>query len=255
MADGAECHAHDCQLVPAERANQPATRRIPDPHGLVPADRGEHRPVGAVGHPPADVGVMSAKVVDQPSGRRVPDLRRPILTGRGERLAVGAEGHVEDIVGVAAERQERRMALPLQVVPFPAAQVGRAAVEQPLGTARILRQAFAVRQGDIAEVELQFQLVGLLGLPATGDSLAAGEPLKPDGRQRGTDRHGRQHHQRARSGDSPPSGCGGTTARSAPPAPARAPGSAGPPRTAASPPPRPPPSGTAAAGSRPSPWR
>src|SRR4051812_43850448 len=114
MPGGAESYADYGPPMPEKRAKRLAIPRIPDPHGLIPADRGEHPPVRAISHPPADIGVMAVERVDPPASRRVEDACGPVLAGRGERLPFRAVRDVEDIIIMRGNRQEGRLAQPPQ---------------------------------------------------------------------------------------------------------------------------------------------
>ena len=76
---------------------------------------------------------------------------RPIHADRGDLPAVRAEGHADDRRRVL-EGRRLAVALPLEEVPLPAAQVLRAVVEQLLGAADVAGGQLALRQGDALEV-------------------------------------------------------------------------------------------------------
>src|SRR5262245_23481358 len=101
--------------------------------------------VGAVGQVGAE-GALSPQWLQHLASPRVPDRNGPILTGRGDLRVVGAKGHVVDRTRVLY-RLHVVVALPLQEVPLPAAQVFRAVAEQLLGAADVAGGQLAPRQG------------------------------------------------------------------------------------------------------------
>ena len=82
------------------------------------------------------------------TGGRIPDHGVSVELGRDEPLAVGAERHVDDLgPGMADEGGSRTC--PLQVIPFPAAQLRRAVGQKLVDPAQLFtassRSARAIR--------------------------------------------------------------------------------------------------------------
>ncbi len=137
---------------------------------LVPAGDRDPLAVGAEGHA-LGASLQAIKVADRPAEPGIPqdqfrivgDLGVVILlAGAGDQQpAIGAEGHAVDQAGVARERTTLEVAGTLDEVPFPAAQGGRALLQQPLGPGDV-GQRLALGQADSVDVELSFQGRGFL---------------------------------------------------------------------------------------------
>src|SRR5262245_16429038 len=108
------------------------------------ARQGQVAAVRTVGHAAAEAGGswdrhkyrLSLQGVQHAARPRVPDLERPIHAHRGELPTVRAPGHADDRSRVL-QGSRVAVALPLEEMPLPAAQVLRAVVEQLLGAADV----------------------------------------------------------------------------------------------------------------------
>src|SRR5262249_22063166 len=89
----------------------------------------------------------------------------------GDQLAIGAEGHApgaDTLVPAVGEQIE--VASPLDIVPLPAAQGGRAFLQEAIGSGDAVCLPFAVGSVDAADGKLPFQrLCALDGFPRPGD--------------------------------------------------------------------------------------
>src|SRR5438445_44051 len=101
---------------------------IPDRHGVVPAGRGEAPAIRAEGHA-LDMAVVAAQRVHRLARAGIPDSYGPVRAGRGHALALGVKGHADDFAGMALESGKPALAQPLEVTPFPLAQLRRAGFE------------------------------------------------------------------------------------------------------------------------------
>src|SRR5438270_280218 len=71
------------------------------------------------------------------AGNRIPDPDESVLAARGDPPAIGAESSAEHGLRVM-QGLKAFQSQPFEVVPFPAAQVGGAGVEQSLHPAKII---------------------------------------------------------------------------------------------------------------------
>src|SRR5262249_50651117 len=100
----------------------------------------------------------------------VPEPHGPIQAGRGQHPTIWTEGHATDDSGVAGEDQGLLVHPPLQEVPFPAAQLGPALVEELFGAGRMVRRQLPFRQGD--PLEVGGAPLAVEGLPLAAEGLA-----------------------------------------------------------------------------------
>src|SRR5439155_13759506 len=103
--------------------------------------------VGAEGQA-QDAILMAGQGLHLPPRGYVPDLDVLLLAGCSQAPAVGAKCQLGKVlqseVPAEGERDRGRAAQSLEVVPFPAAQQGRALVEQFLGPARVFERLLAL---------------------------------------------------------------------------------------------------------------
>ena len=178
---------------------------------------------------------MATEGVDLPAGGGVPELHRGVLASRGEGAAVGAERHAPDEGRVAAQAVDaRRTTEAIEIVPLEAAKIRILSPFRLQHVQMILHHVGpAVLPGLLGELDLrQVQLAVadqllISGSPrflisTPGLRLRLGRvPSGPDG-EIGRDQRAQDHRQRdADDQAGHQSGCGGTTARPAPPAPIR----------------------------------
>ena len=129
--------------------------QIPDLRCHILASRGEV-PAVAAKHDAGGIRLVSLPLPEFLSGFRLPDRDNARLSARGQELAIAAERQADDRA-VVAQGRESPVPQPLEVVPFPAAQVGWALLEQRFHPAQVVRGPLAVRQGNALEVELGFE--------------------------------------------------------------------------------------------------
>src|SRR5690242_212224 len=117
------------------------TASVPDANEAVVSRHGQVAAIRTVGHAADEDGAPAGRLLLQ--GMQllarvgVPDLERPVIAGRGELPAVRAKGHAGDRGRVLEGSRLAVVALPLEEVPLPAAQVLGAVVEQFLGAADV----------------------------------------------------------------------------------------------------------------------
>src|SRR5262249_52705248 len=150
-------------------------RQVPDHHPLVLARGSQESAVRAEGHTPDALLVPAEGPHRLPRGQ-VPDLHVLGVSRDCQITTVGTERQVESATWpppLASPNGDRLGLAPaLEVVPFPAAQVGRTLLEQFLGPARVVARQFPLRQDDTLEVQSPEQVFlgsllapqGLLGL-------------------------------------------------------------------------------------------
>src|SRR5207253_842825 len=109
---------------------------VPDPDGPIPARGGETAPVRIEGYT-VDMPFMGLERNQLLTGGRVPHRDLPILIARGDPPAVGAEDRAEH-GSAMVQGGKAFQPSPLQVVPFPAAQVGGAVVKQLFNPAQVI---------------------------------------------------------------------------------------------------------------------
>ena len=97
----------------------------------------------------------------------VPDSDDSLLSASGQVRAggVGAECHAENRAFVA-QRLKRVVTQPLEVVPFPFAQVRRALLEARFHPAQVVRGPLALRQGNTLVVGITTLALQRLRRPA-----------------------------------------------------------------------------------------
>src|SRR5262249_32857127 len=130
--------------------------RVPDDHAPLLVRRNEVPAVATV-RETADPLVVSLERAEFLASAQVPDVYGIQSTG-SKIPAVGTERNAPNGAGMF-QRGEAAVALALEVVPFPAAQVLRAAVEQLLGPADFPDRQFLLRLPDAAEVKVEFKLL------------------------------------------------------------------------------------------------
>ena len=125
--------------------------RVPD-HRLGEAVRYDSPAIRAIGDP-SHILARAVQLVKNSSGRNVPDHGFFVELGRDEIPAVWAKRHVHDLASSVADNREEACAGPHQVIPFPAAQVGRALGQELVHATQVAHRKFALGQGDPVEIE------------------------------------------------------------------------------------------------------
>src|SRR5262245_58459532 len=87
-----------------------------------------------------------------PASRSVPNSHRMVIARGSHQLAIRTENSLPNRGAMALEGGETTTPLSLQVVPFPAAQVNRAFLQELVGPADAVGLRLTVCQGDLSEV-------------------------------------------------------------------------------------------------------
>src|SRR5262249_19897953 len=142
----AERHAartHMGAYAAIEVEDHPACRQVPDLDGAIGPGGGQTRAQRMERHA-ADLVRVAAGELKWSAGPHVEQTDGPVLVGGGQAPAVGTEGQAADAVALTLEGNRIDPAEPLEVGPFPVAQVFRALVEELEGAAQVVRGQLAM---------------------------------------------------------------------------------------------------------------
>src|SRR5262249_37312707 len=127
---------------------------------LIRASPGQQPAIGADGQSPGGVVLAAREVEETLQARRpVPDRQLRFEASRDQPAPIRAERHAQvTSAGVSRQSEEICVALPLEIMPLPVAQAGRALLQQPGYFGHITGPQAVGSLGDVTEVLLDFGL-------------------------------------------------------------------------------------------------